>query len=76
MSATENKEDVEAESRLIAEKDTVIKALADALVKHARQAPCPNCGGVGSRTCATCDHGEKPTHHPEVIAALRLAGRL
>lgn len=66
----------EAAYRSVEECGEIIKVLADALEEHGRQVACPRCGGVGSRTCHVCDHGEKPTHHPQVVAALRLAGRL
>lgn len=65
-----------SESDVAEEQAGIIKALADALEKHARQVACPNCGGISSQTCSVCDHGERPTHHPEVVAALRLARRL
>lgn len=51
------------------------QALADALERHGRRIACPTCGGIGSRTCATCDNGATEVLHPDVVAALRLVGR-
>jgi hypothetical protein len=56
------------------EQAEMIRLLAKTLRAHARHIPCPSCEGLGSRTCATCDHGETPTHHPDVVFALRRAG--
>lgn len=56
-----------------------IKALADALVLHSKRLQCSVCGGVGAHEAIEgvwfCPKG--PTFaHPDVEAALRLAGRL
>ena len=69
------KYDAEAEALLDAEHPGAaflerVSRLEALLRKHARRVPCPACGCIGSRTCATCDHGEREHFHPEVAAAL------
>jgi len=49
---------------------TRVATLEALLRKHARRVPCPSCGGIGSRTCSTCDNGEREHLPPEVMAAL------
>ncbi|GEL75461.1 hypothetical protein MVI01_72450 [Myxococcus virescens] len=62
----------ETAGKELARADTAearVRELLDLLRKHARRVRCPDCEGIGSRTCSTCE-GDKECLPPEVTAAL------